>query len=131
LGFNLSNVGTLAARVVIADDNKGIRVLLRILIELDSRMRLVGEAEDGREALALVAAERPDALLLDLSMPDVDGLQVLEEIQRLDLDLKTLVYSGFASPAVREAALAAGAADFLLKGAEPEEIVARLARLVA
>jgi DNA-binding NarL/FixJ family response regulator len=121
----------LAARIVIADDNKGIRVLLRILIELDSRMRLVGEAEDGREALALVAAERPDALLLDLSMPDVDGLQVLEEIQRLDLDLKTLVYSGFASPHVREAAFAAGAADFLVKGVEPEEIVTRLARLVA
>jgi DNA-binding NarL/FixJ family response regulator len=121
----------MAARIVIADDNDGIRMLLRTLIELDGRMHLVGEAEDGRKALALVTAERPDVLLLDLSMPLLDGLQVLEEIRRLGLELKTLVYSGFASPEVREAAFAAGAADFLLKGVEPEEIVARLARLAA
>jgi DNA-binding NarL/FixJ family response regulator len=119
----------LAARIVIADDNEGVRLLLRVLIELDGRMRLVGEAEDGRQALALVTAERPDVLLLDLSMPVLDGLQVLEEIRRLGLELKTLVYSGFANGDVREAALAAGADDFLLKGAEPEEIVARLADL--
>ena len=121
----------MAARIVIADDNEGIRLLLRVLIELDGRMSLVGEAEDGVTALALVTAERPDVLLLDLSMPLMDGLQVLGEIRRRGLGLKTLVYSGFASPEVREAALAAGAADFLLKGAEPEEIVARLVRLAA
>jgi DNA-binding NarL/FixJ family response regulator len=120
-----------AATIVIADDNDGIRMLLRVLIELDGRMSLVGEAEDGLTALALVTAERPDVLLLDLSMPVMDGLQVLEEIRRRGLGLRTLVYSGFASPEVREAALAAGAADFLLKGAEPEEIVARLVRLAA
>ena len=121
----------MSARIVIADDHEGIRVLLRVLIELDNRMHLVGEAADGRQALALVTAARPDVLLLDLGMPGLDGLQVLEEIRRLGLELKTLVYSGFASPEVREAALAAGAADFLLKGADPEEIVARLARLAA
>jgi DNA-binding NarL/FixJ family response regulator len=121
----------LAARIVIADDNEGIRVLLRVLIELDNRMDLVGEAEDGQQALELVTAERPDLLLLDLSMPVLDGLQVLEEIRRQGLELKTLVYSGFSNSDVREAALAAGADDFLLKGAEPEEIVARLARLAA
>src|SRR5437763_15373289 len=64
-------------RVVVADDNQGVRELLRLLIDLDGRLRLVGEAADGRETLEIVAVERPDVLLLDLGMPALDGLQVL------------------------------------------------------
>jgi DNA-binding NarL/FixJ family response regulator len=119
------------SRVVIADDNDGIRALLRVLIELDDRMLVVGEARDGREALELVEAQRPDLLLLDLSMPELDGLQVLWEIRERALTPKVLVYSGFTAPNIREAALRAGADDFLTKGAEPREIVDRLARLAA
>lgn len=119
------------SRVVIADDNDGIRVLLRVLIETDGRLRLVGEATDGRQALELVAAERPDVLLLDLSMPGLDGLQVLSELRQRTPALRVLVYSGFTGPDIREAALRAGADDFLLKGAEPQEIVDRLARLAS
>ena len=119
------------SRVVIADDNDGIRVLLRVLIEIDARMRLVGEARDGRQAIELVEAERPDVLLLDLSMPELDGLQVLGELRQRALTTKVLIYSGFTGTDVREAALRAGADDFLVKGAEPAEIVDRLARLAA
>lgn len=119
------------SRVVIADDNDGIRVLLRVLIEIDDRLRLVGEATDGREALELVEAEQPDVLLLDLSMPGLDGLQVLSELRQREPAPRVLVYSGFSGPDIREAALRAGADDFLLKGAEPGEIVDRLARLAS
>jgi DNA-binding NarL/FixJ family response regulator len=116
---------------VIADDNDEIRVLLRILIEVDDRLRLVGEATDGRQALELVAAEQPDVLLLDLSMPGLDGLQVLTELRQRAPAPRVIVYSGFSGPEIREAALRAGADDFLLKGAEPNEIVDRLARLAS
>lgn len=119
------------ARLVIADDNEGIRVLLRVLVEVDGRIKVVGEAADGRQALELVRAERPDLLLLDLSMPVLDGLQVLDEIRAAGIELKTLVYSGFTAREVREAALAAGANDVLVKGVPPEMIVERLAELVA
>ena len=119
------------SRVVIADDNDGVRVLLRTLIEIDGRLRLVGEATDGRQALELVEAEQPDILLLDLSMPGLDGLQVLTELRRRQPTPRVLVYSGFSGPDIREAALRAGADDFLLKGVEPSEIVDRLARLAS
>ena len=119
------------SRVVIADDNDGIRVLLRVLIEVDDRLRLVGEATDGRQALELVEAEQPDVLLLDLSMPGLDGLHVLTELRQRAPTPRVLVYSGFSGPEIREAALRAGADDFLLKGAEPNEIVDRLARLAS
>ena len=118
-------------RLVIADDNEGIRVLLRVLIEVDGRMKVVGEAADGKQALALVRSERPDLLLLDLSMPVLDGLQVLTEIRAAGIELKTLVYSGFTAAEVREAALAAGASDVLVKGVAPETVVARLVELAA
>ena len=119
------------SRVVIADDNDSIRVLLRVLIEIDDRLRLVGEATDGRQTLELVEAEQPDILLLDLSMPGLDGLQVLSELRQRKPTPRVLVYSGFSGPDIREAALRAGADDFLLKGAEPNEIVDRLARLAS
>ena len=63
-----------AIGVVIADDNAGVRELLRLVCDLDGRLRLVGEAADGAQTLAVVAAERPDVLLLDLGMPLLDGL---------------------------------------------------------
>jgi DNA-binding NarL/FixJ family response regulator len=119
----------MAARLVIADDNEGIRFLLRVLVELDGRMTVVGEAADGLQAVSLVVSERPDLLLLDLSMPVLDGLQVLGEIRAAGIELKTLVYSGFTAGEVRTAALAAGACDVLVKGVPPESIVNRLAEL--
>ena len=112
-------------RVVIADDNDAVRELLRLVVELDERLRLVGEAADGREALSVVAAERPDVLLLDLAMPVLDGLEVLERLQR-NATLKVVVYSGFAGEDLKAAALAAGADDYLVKGVGPDVIAERL-----
>src|SRR4051812_42050094 len=113
-------------RVVIADDNDGLRALLRAVVELDDRLHWVGEAADGRETLAVVDEARPDVLLLDLSMPELDGLQVLDALGRKHSRLKVIVYSGFTGADVRQAALAAGAVDYLVKGIDPEEIVERV-----
>jgi len=112
-------------RVVIADDNDAVRELLRLVVELDDRLRLVGEAADGREALSVVAAERPDVLLLDLAMPVLDGLEVLARLPT-DQELKVVVYSGFAGEDLKAAALAAGADDYLVKGVDPAVITERL-----
>jgi DNA-binding NarL/FixJ family response regulator len=113
-------------RVVIADDNDGLRVLLRTVIDLDPRLECVGVAADGPQALAAVADAGPDLLLLDLSMPGLDGLQVLDEVARAHPELKVIVYSGFTGNGIRRAALAAGAVDYLVKGVDPAQIVERL-----
>jgi DNA-binding NarL/FixJ family response regulator len=113
-------------RVAIADDNEGVRTLLEVLIELDGRMELVGTAGDGREALKLVATGHPDVILLDLSMPLLDGLQVLETLRKDHPETRVVVYSGFSGAEVQAAAFEAGAADYLVKGVEPEVIIERL-----
>lgn len=113
-------------RVAIADDNEGVRTLLEVLIDLDGRLHLIGTASDGREALELVAAARPEVILLDLSMPVVDGLQVLRAIRQSQPEVRVIVYSGFAGADVRAAAFDAGAADYLVKGVEPDVIIERL-----
>jgi len=113
-------------RVVIADDNDGLRLLLKAVVGLDERLECVGEAADGHETLAVVEATDPDVLLLDLSMPALDGLQVLETLQQTRPELRVIVYSGFAGADVRRAAFAAGADDYLVKGVDPMQIVERL-----
>ena len=120
------SAGTRPARVVIADDNDGIRTLLRTLISLEDDLEVVGEAADGREALELVLDRGPDVVVLDLAMPEMDGLQVLEELRARGADTPVLVYSGFASPGVEEAARRHGAVDFVLKGTDPDALIQRL-----
>ena len=112
--------------MAIADDNEGVRTLLEVLIELDGRMDLVGSASDGHEAIALVAATRPDAILLDLSMPVVDGLEVLAALHDEHPLTGVVVYSGLSGAEVQAAAIEAGASDYLVKGVEPDVILERL-----
>lgn len=108
------------------DDNDGIRLLLRTLIELEPDLVVAGEAADGASAVELVLTESPDLVVLDLAMPGTDGLQVLEELRRHDGGTRVLVYSGFASPEVERAARELGAADFVVKGVNPAVLIERL-----
>ncbi|MFP5351144.1 MAG: response regulator transcription factor [Actinomycetota bacterium] len=103
-------------RVLLADDADDIRMLIRILLEKDGRFEVVGDARDGAEALLLIETERPDVLVLDMGMPELDGLQVLSELQARGLRLKVLAFSGF-NGGVEEKALALGARAYLRKGA--------------
>src|SRR5512146_1364486 len=103
-------------RIAIVDDNDGVRLLLRALIELEPDLVVAGEAADGDRALDLVLRESPDLLVLALAMPGTDGLEVLQELGRRDRDTRVVVYSGFGSPEIEEAVRRLGAVDFLVKG---------------
>lgn len=78
-------------RLVIADDHSMIREGLRQLLELDENLKVVGEAADGCEAINVIKKTKPDVLLLDINMPNINGLETLTEIRKSKLDIKVLI----------------------------------------
>ncbi len=119
-------------RVVVADDQPLVRLGLRVLIDSEDDLDLVGEAEDGRRAIAVVRRTRPNVVLLDIRMPVLDGLSALRTIigdPHLDHTRVVMVTTFELDEYVFEA-LRSGASGFVLKDAEPAELL-RAIRVVA
>ena len=116
-------------RVAIADDHAVVRQGLRTFLELQDDMEVVGEAEDGEEAVALVQATEPDVVLLDLVMPRVDGIEATRRIREHTPSTRILVLTSFADDRTVLPAVRAGAAGYLLKDVQPPEL-ARAIRIV-
>ncbi|MER5199786.1 response regulator transcription factor [Streptomyces sp. NPDC002755] len=115
----------MTTRILIADNQALIRAGLRSLIESDPELEVVGEASTGREALRLVRATRADVVLMDIRMPDMDGLEATRAISA-DEDLagvKVLILTTFEVDHYVLEALRAGAGGFLGKGAGPRELI--------
>jgi YesN/AraC family two-component response regulator len=104
-----------ALRILIADDAADIRLLLRMYLS-DSRLEVVGEATNGAEAVELAAAEKPDAVILDLAMPVMDGLEAIPLIRERSPATKIVVLSGFEAERMAERAISLGADTYLQKG---------------
>lgn len=102
-------------RVAVADDHPLFREGLRKAISVGADLQLVGEAPDGQKALDLCARERPDVLLLDLTMPRCDGYGVLEQLSRVSSSTRALVLTMHPERGFEEKSLAAGARGFLRK----------------
>lgn len=111
--------------LVIADDEQPLRRLLRILVERDGRFTVVGEAADGAQALELIDEHDPDLLLLDLGLPELDGLQVLERLASADRP-RTVVLTGFDDAPTHRRAMQLGAFRCLVKGRDFAEVVPSL-----
>jgi two-component system, chemotaxis family, chemotaxis protein CheY len=124
LGGNSMGTATRARpiRVAVIDDTSDIRELLRLVLSRNG-MDVVGEAGDGRAGVELVRTERPDVVLLDLSMPVMDGLEALPLIRELVPDAQIIVLSAFAGAMSRQV-LEWGADGYLVKGTPLREVVA-------
>ena len=109
-------------RVVIADDHRVVRVGLEQLLQTFDDVEFLGAGAGGEEAVALCTEHRPDVLLLDLSMPDVDGIEVTKRLRDGSPDTKVVVFTSFSDRERIVQALDAGAVGYLLKDAEPEEL---------
>ena len=107
---------TALRRVLIADDVPDLRMLLRLALERSGRFSVVGEAGDGAEAVSLAATCSPDLVVLDLSMPVLDGLEALPMILEGAPDSRVLVLSGFAADKMEAQALERGASAYVEKG---------------
>jgi NarL family two-component system response regulator LiaR len=110
-------------RVLIADDHAVVRRGLQALVDSEPGMEVVGEAEDGVEALSQVRALKPDVILMDLVMPRKDGLEAIAEIVDEDLDAKILVLTSFAEDDKVFPAIKSGASGYLLKDSSPHDLL--------
>jgi DNA-binding NarL/FixJ family response regulator len=109
--------------VLIADDHPMVRAGLRSMLS-DSRIRIVGEANNGREAFKMVLKHQPAVLLMDIRMPDMDGIQALEAIKAEKLDTRVIMVTTYRSTAYLLRSLSAGASGFVLKDISREELLA-------
>lgn len=103
-------------RVVIADDDPDIRVLLRSLLDLDQRIEVTGEASDGGQALAQFTQLRPDVLVLDERMPVLYGLEVAQRVLQDHPDQPVILCTAFVDDTVLSTAAALGVQSVLGKG---------------
>ncbi len=115
-----------AATIVIVDDASEVRALVRTRLRLSDRLRVVGEGVDGAEAVALAEQHRPALMLLDVSMPDMDGLEALPQVLAASPTTRVVLYSGFEEQGLVEKARQLGAAAFLEKSTPVDSLVDRL-----
>ena len=109
-------------RVFLCDDVADIRLLMRLCLEEDPDIEIVGEARDAPSALAAIPESRPDVVLVDICMPEMEGLELIPRIRDSAPAMGIVVYSALASPRTQEQALASGADRYLVKGAPLERL---------
>jgi two-component system, NarL family, nitrate/nitrite response regulator NarL len=114
--------GERPVRVFVADDHPAMRGALARLVREHEALELVGEAGDGEQALELLAALAPDVAVLDVRMPGTDGLTIVSRLRAAGSPVRVLLFSGNDESEVAHEAIAQGAAGFLSKDAEEDEI---------
>ena len=113
-------------RVVVVDDDDLMRAGLRSVLSSDETIDVVGEAGDGREAVERIRKLRPDLVLMDIRMPDLDGISATREVLATSADVKVVVLTTFEQDDYIFEAISAGASGFLLKRTQPEELIAAI-----
>ncbi|MBE8522838.1 response regulator transcription factor [Amycolatopsis sp. H6(2020)] len=112
-------------RVLIADDQALLRGSFRVLVDSAPGLEVVGEASDGAEAVALTRVERPDVVLMDVRMPEMDGIEATRRICA-ETDVRVLMLTTFDLDEYVYSALRAGASGFLLKDTRPADLLAAI-----
>lgn len=112
-------------RVIIADDQSIVRAGLATILNGQPDIEVIGQAADGREAVTLARELRPDVCLLDIRMPNLDGIEATRQLAGLDVDdpMAVVVITTFDTDEHVHGALKAGARGFLLKGAAPDQLI--------
>nr|WP_269750568.1 response regulator transcription factor [Microbispora sp. ATCC PTA-5024] len=118
-------------RVLIADDQALVRTGLKVILDSEPGLDLVGEAENGEQAITLARAARPDVVLMDIQMPHLDGLAAARRILASEAPPKVVMMTTFGTDENLYAALRAGVSGFVLKTSAPEQLIAAIRAAVA
>jgi two-component system, NarL family, response regulator NreC len=110
-------------RILLADDHSLVRKGLRLLLESQEGMLVVGEASDGREAVKLAAELLPDIAILDIAMPNLNGIEATAQIAKVGSDVRVIILSMHSDESYVVRALDAGARGYLLKDSAEEDLV--------
>jgi DNA-binding NarL/FixJ family response regulator len=113
----------MTVRVLLADDQELVRAGFRMILETQADIEVVGEAGDGVEAVTATRRLRPDVVLMDIRMPNLDGLQATKQVMATGSRSRVLILTTFDLDEYVYQALAAGASGFLLKNAPPEQLI--------
>ena len=116
------------ARVLVVDDAAFMRVRAAKVLADDGHE--VAMAENGREAVSKYVEWHPDAVLMDITMPEMDGLAALKEIRKFDPNARVAMVTAMGQQAIVMEALKSGAKDFILKPFQPDRVLAALAKLL-
>lgn len=112
--------------VLIADDHAIVRNGIAALLATEGDIDVIGEASNGKEAVRAASDLHPDVILMDLVMPEMDGIQAIQQIRTDDPDARILVMTSFATDEMVFPAIKSGALGYLLKDSSPEELVAAI-----
>jgi DNA-binding NarL/FixJ family response regulator len=115
--------------VLLADDHEVVREGLRLALLRSSHIRVVGEASDGETAVQLVERRRPDIVVMDLRMPQMDGIEATEEILKRVPDAKVLIFTAYSERALLQRGLESGAKGYVLKEAPHETLLRAIERV--
>lgn len=123
----ISSGAQLLGRILVVDDHPAVRATIRMLLEWHS-FQVCGEAKDGKEAIERVAELKPDIVLLDIKMPEMDGLKAAREIQRIAPSTKIVFFTVYDSPQL-VSAMRVFSSDFVPKSAAGTKLIPTLNRL--
>ena len=124
-------VDTPEITVLLADDHEVVREGLRLALLRSPHIRVVGEAADGETAVSLTERRRPDVVVMDLRMPQMDGIEATEEIMRRVPDAKVLIFTAYSERALLQRGLESGARGYILKEAPHETLLRAIEKVAA
>jgi DNA-binding NarL/FixJ family response regulator len=128
-GGDANDPGRPRIRILLVDDHTVLRAGTRRILEDEPDLSVVGEAGDGQEAIALAQSTQPDVIVLDISMPNLDGVGASSHLLRVVPGVRLLILTGVSTPAYVRAFQRMGASGYLLKSSAPSELIAAI-RLV-